>query len=654
MITSLKQYAVAVDKIISADCKYYVDDDPIMSDREYDLLVHSIIDFEKTISPKDILQQSPTQRIAGKASNVFKQIKHPSKMYSLDNALSTPDLESWLYKTVSKLGQDIDFSIEPKMDGLAVSIIYTNGILTSAATRGDGTIGEDITNNVKTIRNIPIKLRGTTLPKTVEVRGEVVMRKKDFDEYNSRAEIAGERTFANPRNAAAGSLRLLDATVTAKRPLSFYCYYLEIDGAKLDISKSFEHAALYGIPACYQNNSIIKNTASILEKIAYFNLNRNTLDFDIDGVVIKVDSIENQNRLGFTERAPKWAIAYKFPPETKVTTLNDVTFQVGRTGAITPVGKIEPVQLCGVTISSVTLHNGDELDRLDLHYNDDVGIRRSGDVIPQLYKLPDVKHSGKKVTMPEICPVCGSSLTKIDDGVILYCTGGLECKPQRIYAINRWASKECLEIKGLGPKQIEAIMEEYELKSMADLYSLTVADLLTVEGFGAKSAENLIAAINNSRYDVPLNRFIKGLGIFNIGDRASKTLASNFKSIDNFIAAKRDELVSLLKPSLGNIAADWLEVQTNLDLISMLLRQLNIAPVENNVDSFLTGKSIVITGSLNTPRDLIKATIESKGGIIKSSVSKNCDYALVGDNASPAKVAKIEKLGIAILNENDI
>lgn len=651
-LSTLAAYKETVELINKADYKYYVKDDPLIEDWEYDVLVKALQKYESTLNKKDIIINSPTQRIGGGVSKEFKQITHPSKLYSLDNALNTNALDEWLAKMDNSY-PNVDYSVEPKMDGLAISIIYIDGILSSAATRGTGTVGEDITNNVKTIRNIPLKLNSANPPYNVEVRGEVVIPKKDFERYNSTAEKTGERTFKNARNAAAGSLRLLDATATAKRPLRFYCYFIAIDGEQQSISTGFKQAMEWGIPTQSKNNRVVKQT-DISKLISEYTANRNALAIDIDGVVIKIDNVDIQKSLGFTDRAPRWAIAYKFPPEEKIATLSKVIFSVGRTGKITPVGVITPTSLCGVTVNNVSLHNKDELVRLDLHYGDDIIIRRAGDVIPQAIKIPNTVHSGDKVIMPTVCPSCETPLATRGNSVDLYCTNNIDCPAQRVFTINRWASKECVDIKNLGPELIDAIDKQIGLNNIADLYKLTVNDLLQLEGVKQRTANKIVNAITKSKENLPLSRFIKGLGIFGIGERASIKLADHFKNLHSILTATKEELIECLKPAAGKEVFDWLKVHTNIELVFALEKYIDIKHSRKEiVSSWLTNKTFCITGTLSRPRADVIAKLNNDGAKI-TSPSKTCDYALIGQNPSGSKVNKITQLGITVVNEEDL
>lgn len=641
-------YCQCVALIQYADIEYYVNDEPTMDDHDYDSLVKIVLNYEHTIPPENILPNSPSKRIGGQRSESFMQVKHTSKMYSLDNALTIDDLTNWL----ERQPVNTTYSVEPKMDGLACAIYYTNGVLTKASTRGNGLVGEDITNNVKTIKNVPLVLRGSSFPEHVEVRGEIVIPKKDFIRYNEYAEVNGERVFANPRNAAAGSVRLLDPTITAKRPLRFYAYYYSEDGQTFDIDKSTSRADKLGIPQRLKENVFLTDSKNVLDKVLDYHELRNKLDVDIDGVVVKINDHASQQKLGFTSRAPRWAIAYKFPPEVKRTVVRNVIFQVGRVGAVTPVAAVDPTKICGVTVSSVTLHNADELERLDLHYDDEVLLRRTGDVIPQILKNPDVVHTGAKVIFPTNCPACETELISISDGVIRYCPSK-DCPPQIQFGIDRWCSKECLDIKGVGPCMIELFMNQLNVRSIVDVFTLKYEELLTVELVQDKTANNIISAIRNSVAQVPLRNFIYGLGIFNVGRTASEKLAQYCKNIDAFINLKQDKLVTLVGSSLASNIVTYLSTPESVTFINNLLQYITIKEPEERIVSNITDKVFTLTGALTKPRDEVKDYITVRGGVVKG-ISKSVDYAIVGDNASPAKVAKINKLSIPIITEDDL
>lgn len=651
-INDYAEYLTSLKKIADADKAYYVFDDPIMTDAEFDQLMIAIAAYESE-NPTSKSDNSPTDRIGGGLLRQLETRPHTSKMYSLDKANNLEELDAWIEKMQASVSPDTIFSVEPKQDGLAVSIIYTDGVLDYALTRGTGLEGEVVTANVKTIRNVPLVLAKSDAPTHLEVRGECTLAKDDFIKYNVWAEENNERVFANPRNAAAGSLRVLDPAITAKRKLGFNAYFVKVDGEEIDIDKGYELVKECGISVLKANRNLT------IDKVREYALelqeHRDQFPIDLDGVVIKLVSKDLREELGHTSRAPRWAIAYKFPPEHVKTKVEDVVFQVGRTGAITPVAKITPTRICGVVVSSVTLHNRDELRRLDLHYDDDIILERAGDVIPKLIKIDDVEHVGKCVEFPDLCPACGSKLKQLsDNGVIMYCLNKIGCQPQAIYAINKWAARECLNITGLGPTVIDTLMSAGVLSSILDIYQLDEAKLSQVDGYSGKRGTNLLRAIEDSTHNVKLNQFINGLGIFGVGDSTAIDLANEYKTVTGFATASLDSLQRTAGDVVGKSIYDWLEVPVNMNALVALSSKMDFIEVDRPDESWITGMNFVVTGSFEQSRSKIEEYIRNHGGKVSSSGSKNTNYAIIGDGAGSKKVDAIERHQIKVITLEEL
>lgn len=640
--------------------QYYVLDDPDIPDAEYDRLYKRLQSLESE-NPEFIDPDSPTQRVGSEPLAAFTQITHERPMLSLDNVFDEKELRAFDQRIHDRLKSEvnIEFVAEPKLDGLAISLRYEHGSLVYAATRGDGTTGEDVTHNVRTMQSIPLKLLGD-YPEVLEARGEIFMPKAGFNELNRLAKAEGGKEFANPRNAAAGSLRQLDPAVTARRPLSFYCYAVGVvTGDMLADShyQTLQQLKSFGFPVC----SEIKIIDGVEDCLSYYEdilERRDSLPYDIDGIVYKVNSIDLQQRLGFVSRAPRWAIAHKFPAQEEVTSILDVDFQVGRTGAITPVARLDPVFVGGVTVSNATLHNMDEIRRKDIRVGDMVSVRRAGDVIPEVVK---VIPGSRKRTLPEIemlasCPVCGSQVEQLEGEAVARCTGGLFCRAQRAEAIKHFASRKAMDIDGLGDKLVEQLIDEKLISTPADLYALTVEQLASLERMGEKSAKNLKAALKESR-EPTLARFIYSLGIREVGETTAMNLADHFKRYESVRDASFEQLIEV--PDIGPIVAqhivNFFQQQHNLDVIEQLfragvkVRQIEYAD-ESPVTAF-TGKTVVITGTLpSLSREQAKEQLLAAGAKVTGSVSSNTDYLLAGDKAG-SKLTKAEKLGVEIIDE---
>lgn len=644
---------------------YYVEDDPQIPDAEYDRLMRELMALEQD-NPELITSDSPSQRVGGSPLAGFTPVQHEIPMLSLDNAFDDESLDNFFRRASERLlGEKIDsYCCEPKLDGLAVSILYENGVLTRAATRGDGATGENITENVRTIKCIPLKLRGDDIPTRIEVRGEVFMPKAGFDALNEAAAKKGEKTFVNPRNAAAGSLRQLDSKITAKRPLSFYAYGVGvIAGVELADTHfgRLEQLKHWGLPMCPET----KNVASSEEVKAYYQSiaeRRNSLSYEIDGVVIKVNAISLQERLGFISRAPRWAIAYKFPAQEEMTLLNDVEFQVGRTGAITPVAKLEPVFVGGVTVSNATLHNADEIARLGVMIGDTVIIRRAGDVIPQVVSVVMDRRpeTAQSIVFPTHCPVCHSDIERIEGEAVARCSGGLVCQAQRKEALKHFVSRKAMDVDGLGDKVIEQLVDKEMISSPADLFTLTAGQLTVLERMGPKSAQNVIDALNNSK-QTTLSKFLYSLGIREVGEATAANLAKHFGTLDAVIAATREKLIEVA--DVGDVVAShvlgFFAEENNIAVVNELIaagvhwEDIDIT-ANDDTPKPLDGKVVVLTGSLSQlTRSDAKSALEQLGAKVTGSVSKKTDILFAGENAG-SKLSKAEELGIEIKSEQDL
>lgn len=644
--------------------RYYVEDSPEIPDAEYDRLMQQLLKIEQE-NPDLVTVDSPSQRVGGAPLDGFTQVTHEIPMLSLDNAFSDEDLDAFNKRMSDRapLADLNTFCCEPKLDGLAVSLLYENGTLVQAATRGDGTTGENITENVRTISSIPLKLQGQGWPTRIEVRGEVFMPKAGFEKLNEQALKKGEKVFVNPRNAAAGSLRQLDSRITAKRPLAFYAYSVGVvEGAELSGShyQRFLQLKSWGLPMCPET----KQLSSLGDVKAYYQdimARRDALAYEIDGVVIKVDNIAAQEVLGFVARAPRWAIAYKFPAQEEITLLNDVEFQVGRTGAITPVAKLEPVFVGGVTVSNATLHNADEIERLGVMVGDSVIIRRAGDVIPQIVAVVMERrpNTAKEIVFPEACPVCGSDVERVEGEAVARCTGGLVCQAQRKEALKHFVSRKALDVDGLGVKVIEQLVDREMVETPADLFKLSAGVLTVLDRMGPKSAQNVVNALNKAK-ETTLARFLYSLGIREVGEATAMNLAQHFKSLDLVQAATHEQLVEV--QDIGDIVAShitsFFSQENNREVVEKLL-ELGVtwpaieAPVEG--DSLpLEGKTVVLTGSLSQlGRSEAKAALQALGAKVTGSVSKKTDILFAGE-AAGSKLTKAQDLGIEIRNEQDL
>lgn len=641
---------------------YYVEDNPIIPDSEYDRMMRELIDLEKQ-HPELVTPDSPSQRVGGKVLDGFETVAHKIPMLSLDNAFNDDEIERFQKRNSEML--DVTsisaYCCEPKLDGLAVSLLYENGILVQAATRGDGTTGENITENVKTIKCIPLRLQGDKFPSRIEVRGEVFMPKAGFEQLNETAKKSGGKVFVNPRNAAAGSLRQLDSKITAKRPLSFYAYSVGIiEGATLSDShyERFLQLKSWGMPMCPET-SLVSNLDDVKAYYRAIMEKRDSLPYDIDGVVIKVDDIELQEELGFISRAPRWAIAYKFPAQEELTHLNDVEFQVGRTGAITPVAKLEPVFVGGVTVSNATLHNADEIDRLNVKIGDTVTIRRAGDVIPQIVAVANTSENSRDIVFPSECPVCQSPVERVDGEAVTRCTGGLVCKAQRVEAIKHFVSRKAMNVDGLGEKVVEQLVSMDLIKTPADLFTLTTDQLMQLERMGIKSSENILKALAASK-STTLNRFLYSLGIREVGESTAANLSQHFRNLEALKQATHAQLIEV--EDIGDIVAShitkFFSQEMNVDVISSLIEQGvhwdDIEELDESVELPLAGLTVVLTGSLSQlSRTEAKEALARLGAKVTGSISKKTDMLFAGENAG-SKLSKATDLGVEIKSEQDL
>lgn len=633
--------------------QYYVLDAPTVPDAEYDRLYKSLKQLEEQY-PSLIVPESPTQRVGGAPLAHFSKVKHRIPMLSLDNVFSEAEWAHFHERILQRLpGTNWEYYLEPKFDGLAISLRYEKGVLVQAATRGDGEVGEDVTHNVRTIHAIPLRLRGD-FPANLEVRGEVFMPVAGFEALNERAIKQGEKTFANPRNAAAGSLRQLDSKITATRPLDFYAYDAFFTGKeKLTHQKVIAQLELWGLKVCHEQQ-LATRTDEVMAFYKQLLAKRNTLPYQIDGLVLKVNDFDLQSRLGFVSRAPRWAVAYKFPAEEDVTELLAIDFQVGRTGALTPVARLKPVFVGGVTVSNATLHNIEEIERKDVRLHDFVIIRRAGDVIPEVVGpvLEKRKSNAKKITLPTHCPVCHSHVVKAPDEAIARCMGGLVCEAQRVEAIKHFVSRKAFNIEGLGAKWVEQLVSEGLIKTISDLFHLTKADLLHLERMGEKSANNLIASIEASK-ETTFAKFIYALGIREVGESTARALAQQFNSIESLCDATEAQLLNIqdIGPIVSKHIVSFFSEDKNLTVITSLLDSgVHWPVVKKSTVQPLQGSSYVITGTLSIPREVIKEKLESMGAKVSGSVSKKTTAVIVGDSPG-SKVNKAETLGVAILDE---
>ena len=648
-------------EILEHNHRYYVLDDPEIPDAEYDRLLRELQTLEEA-NPDLITADSPTQRVGAEPLAAFSQVTHTVSMLSLNNAFNEQEIYDFEQRIKDHLElEDIEFCAEPKLDGLAVSLRYESGRLVLCATRGDGATGEDVTHNVRTIHSVPLTLRGEHVPDLLEVRGEVFMPKKGFETLNQRQIQAGDKPFANPRNAAAGSLRQLDPRITAERPLSIYLYGLGQVSEGFEFDNHFDMLQTLkglGFPVSPEV-SLVKGAKGCLKAYEKISNKRDKLPYEIDGVVFKVNDLKLQKRMGFIARAPRWAIAHKFPAQEEMTKVLDIDVQVGRTGAITPVARLEPVFVGGVTVTNATLHNQDELERKDIRVGDTVIIRRAGDVIPQIVSVVVSKRPKNSVVfkIPVRCPICDSEVVRIEGEAVARCSGGLYCPAQQKEAIKHFASRRALDIDGLGDKLVEQFFEEKLISNISDLFHLKYDDLVNLERMGQKSVENLLASIEKSKTTV-LPRFIYSLGIREVGEATALSLANYFGDLKKVQSADIETLKSV--PDVGPVVAanivSFFQQEHNREVVEKLLAAGIHWPeysVSNN-KQVLDKMTFVLTGTLsNMSRSEAKAELQALGAKVSGSVSKKTHYVIAGADPG-SKVDKAEKLGVKILDENDL
>jgi DNA ligase (NAD+) len=633
--------------------RYHVLDEPEVADVEYDALVGELIEIE-TRWPELITSDSPTQRVGAPPSEAFAPVAHRSPMMSLDNCFSLEELLAWGKRVERAIGEADAFVTELKMDGVAVNLIYEEGVFTKGATRGDGRIGEDITANLRTVGAVPLKLRGKA-PKVLEVRGEVYMRTDDFEKLNTRLGEAGIRTYVNPRNAAAGSLRQKDPSITKDRNLSLICHGV---GYATGVRFASQWDALQTIKEhglrINPKSERLADLDAVYKFCAKWQERRHDVPYEIDGVVVKVDSIAQQEELGFTSKAPRWAIAYKFPPEERTTLLNDIQVHIGRTGAATPFARLEPVFVGGVTVSTATLHNEDEIRRKDVRIGDTVIVRRAGDVIPEVVGPVTSKRTGeeRKFVMPTKCPSCGSDIVRPEGEAVARCTG-LDCPSQRVERLFHFAGRGGMDIEGLGYQTIIALTDRGWLKDVSDLYSLTREQLAQLDGFADKSIENLMTSIEKSK-SRSLGNLLSALGIRHVGGTMAYQVAAEVGSLEKLEHMSEDDLFALegIGPVIARSIATFFSQERNVEVIERL-RAAGVDPKEapRKNDGPLQGKTFVLTGSLEGfSRDEATAAIEGRGGKVTSSVSKKTDYVVVGDNPG-SKFDKAVQLGVETIDE---
>ncbi|MBT8556202.1 NAD-dependent DNA ligase LigA [Polynucleobacter paneuropaeus] len=652
------RYAFLQKELARLEHAYYVLDAPLLPDIEYDRLYRELLEIEAA-HPEWITSESLSQRVGGAALKEFDSVEHVVPMLSLNNAFEDAELIAFDRRCREGLNvKQVDYAGELKFDGLAISLRYENGSLVRAATRGDGASGEDVTANIKTVRAIPLRLLGKNIPAVLEVRGEVFMYLEDFLKMNQLAAAQGEKEFANPRNAAAGSLRQLDSKITAKRPLSFFAYglgALEPQGwLPATHEELLNRYVDLGLPVCTERK-VLKSVEDMLAFYHEIEAKRDSLPYDIDGIVYKVNSIAEQNTLGFVSRAPRFALAHKFPAQEALTTVLGIDVQVGRTGAITPVARLAPVEVGGVTVTNATLHNEDEVKRKDVRIGDTVTVRRAGDVIPEVVSVIKERRpkSATEFVMPSRCPVCDSHIERLADEAVARCSGGLFCGAQRKQALIHFAHRRALDIEGLGEKIVDQLVDQNLVRTPADLYRLGFSALANLERMGEKSADNLIQAINQSR-NTTLARFIFALGIRHVGETTAKDLANHYQSMHALMDASLEDLLTVkdVGPVVADSIVSFMEEAHNREVIEQLLASGMQLSVEKKVISAaVVGKTFVLTGTFpSLSRDQAKDLLEKAGAKVAGSVSKKTDYVVAGTDAG-SKLSKAEELGITVIDE---
>ena len=640
---------------------YYVLDNPSIPDAEYDKMFRELVELENA-HPDLVTSDSPTQRVGGKPLPQFEQVRHSLPMLSLSNAFDETDIIAFdrRVKDALQTTDEIAYSADLKFDGLAISLRYEDGILVQAATRGDGTTGENVTANIRTVRAIPLRLHTVHPPRVLEVRGEVLMYKTDFEKLNQRQRDAGQKEFANPRNAAAGSLRQLDSRITGQRALRFFAYGIGVlEGAVMPVSHAslLDWYASLGLPVC-RERAVVKGAQGLLDFFHGIGAKRRHLPYDIDGVVYKANRLDYQQKLGFVSRAPRFALAHKFPAEEAMTVVQDIGIQVGRTGAITPVARLAPVFVGGVTVTNATLHNEDEVKRKDIQIGDTVIVRRAGDVIPEVVAyVPELRPAGAcRFMMPTVCPVCGSPIVRPEEEAIARCSGGwIKCPAQRKGGLLHFVSRRAMDIEGLGEQLVEQLVDKHVITTAADLYKLGLMSLAELDRMAEKSAQNVLNALEKSK-STTLARFIYALGIRHVGEATAKELANHFGSLDALLQATEEQLLDVadIGPVVARSIMTFFADSLNLELIAQL-RAAGVHWIESerqmDVPKPLAGKTFVLTGTLpSLTRDEAAERIEAAGGKVASSVSKKTSYVIAGEEAG-SKLVKAHDLGITVLDE---
>ncbi|MCE2029189.1 NAD-dependent DNA ligase LigA [Sessilibacter corallicola] len=641
---------------------YYVLDEPIVPDAEYDRLFQALKQLERD-NPELITADSPTQRVGDKPLDAFVTVQHQVPMLSLDNAFSDDDMSDFERRIKERLksDNDIEYACEPKLDGIAISLIYRDGVLERGATRGDGQNGEDITQNVRTIGSVPLKLRGSGYPSVLEVRGEIYMPKDGFEKLNEQARLEDSKVFVNPRNAAAGSLRMLDSSITATRPLELCSYSVGlVEGGELPGSHTEVLHALnsWGF-RINKHMAVAKSLSECVEYYKKMTELRDGLPYDIDGIVFKVNNLALQAELGFVSRAPRWAIAYKFPAQEQLTKLLDVEFQVGRTGAVTPVARLEPVFVGGVTVSNATLHNRDEIERLSVKVGDTVVIRRAGDVIPQVVSVVQERRpeDARDIIFPETCPICDSPVEAVEGEAVARCTGGLICGAQKKEAIKHFASRKAMDIDGLGDKLVEQLVDEKLIDSVVDLYSLDIEAVSNLERMGQKSAQNLLDGVEKSK-ETTLPRFVYALGIREVGEATARNLVNALGNLDAIGKATEEELQEIndVGPIVAHYIAEWFKQTEHQVLVANIIasgvhwQDVEVIPED---ELPLTDTTYVVTGTLEAlSRDQAKAHLQALGAKVSGSVSKKTHCVVAGPGAG-SKLTKAQDLGINVIDEQE-
>ena len=646
------------EKLHDHNYRYYVLDDPLISDYDFDIMMKELNDLEIN-NPEFNDSNSPTQRVGGEVTKSFNTSIHETPMYSLNNSYSIEDLKDWEKRIKKIIEGPVQYTCELKFDGVSINLLYKNGELVKAVTRGDGVKGDDVTSNIKTIPTVPLRLRGD-FSGEFEARGEIVMPIKGFNELNIDRINNGEEPFKNPRNTASGSLKLQDSKEVSKRPLECLLYSVEDPDLFKNHKEFLENAKNMGFNI-YEKYKYSDSIEEIFEFIQYWEKNRSNLPFEIDGVVLKVNDFFQREILGFTSKFPRWAMAYKYKPENTGTILNSISFQVGRTGSITPVANLDPVNLAGTVVKRASLHNADFIEKMDIRVGDYVYVEKGGDIIPKITKVDKSrrKEDSEKFEFPEYCPECGSKLYRIEGEANHYCLNYNGCKPQIIGRIQHFISRKALDIEGLGQETVALLVNANLIRNYSDLYDLKFEQIVGLERMAEKSANNLIMGVLESK-KIPFERVLYALGIRYVGETVAKKLAKHFEKIDSIITADFDTLINVdeIGDKIANSIIEFFAQDENLEIILKLKSlglQFEIEESDKNISSVLSGKSFVVSGVFKSfSRDELKKNIESNGGRISSSISSKTNYLVAGDNMGPKKKEKAEKLDIKIISESEL